>query len=1106
MIDEFLYSLKSTLLPNLGLKSDNFLLLKHYNSFYFSPGDVKALEENSENINIYFHELDPSTIIGPYEPFLNAIADYCNSRPMDLDELFETCNVYSLHRPMFFSYFKNQHVKRTEDILLDEVTFEEQKLVDSIVNLLIYITQKKPLLFIINELQSAGPSTLFLLNKIVEHANNNSIGVLATYNESQHPLPQSITLWNKFFDHMVDGNHVMESGIMMSPSIYERITDFNFKIQDIDSYLTMINNLYMFLDYEHAIYYLEIIYKIINVEGVTIPEKQQFEFLEKYSLCAIYSQDMSKALLLSNNMRNLSIFDTDPQVLYTYNTLSTLTYMYNGRLDVAEDFANKALKYANDLEDRYLIYKAKMLLAMITMSGWHNIFFCSQDIPIDPSLLIDAEKYQQHNHLAHIYTYAFDNDPNSFSDETQVENKLFNVNKGIAYAKMLKNDYFLFEAYRNNIMIASTYGYYKTADYYYHKSFVLVKGKDIFSEATIYNGLGYNSTATEDFSKANEYYNKALRIFFDLDRTEYIGETFYNMALNCIMAHDFESAFEYLSLSLKIVQQLRLNSLRVCNISKLFGLLALCSFRLGKTYSCNVYINNTRQFLSHLFTRNMDSCTLFPHDYSSNSDDLFIYYYVNGLIFLQDENYKDALDSYQKAELMLENSLSNQFYTYASFCIEYASLLKRFDQKEKADKVLIDAINYYDKQDCYNKVSSLKAALDEKIYNFPEYHLPMEAITPKQVLLSLKHVAIVKENKEQKARLEFLSTWQKTIDLTGKTRNELIDTAVYTFINNFNLDRLLYIEYEDDTAEVLFNNTDISLSMGMHGALKEYFKKKRLGFVTSKINNNYNDYLDIITLFGDQNICSIVGIPFYKQEKMCGLLIVYILMKDNWHSPVNHYMLDESDFKIYDFVFRQLLTALETYEANEKIQKMNTKLKHISVTDHLTGLLNREGFYSNINSLLKTQNNNATPMSILYIDLDNFKFYNDTFGHNIGDLILKNMSEVFENACGNYGFVSRYGGDEFIILLNTNDKELIQSVAKNIYKQLTARNYFKKEIESTIKDKISIGEDSKITCSIGIAISNKITNEQEFNILLKKADNVLYDIKKADKGTFAFTK
>ncbi len=1106
MIHEFLYTLNYSFLTNIGMKSNNFLLVKHYNSFYFSSNDVQSLNTQANNLTIYFNELNPSTIIGPYEPFLDIIRKFFNSKPIDYDEIFDTCHIYSLHRSILRSYIQTGKAKRVENILLDEVSFEQKELVDSIANLILYIAKDQPLLFVINELQSASPSTLSLLNKLFVQPNNNSIGILATYNESQHPLPQSIELWNKFYDYMVDGEHLIESGTMISPSFYERITDFNFNPYEIDEYLITIHNLYLFLDYEQAIYYLEIIYKIINLEGVSIPEDKQLEFLEKYALCSIFTQDMSKALLLSNNIRELTLFQTDIHATYTYYYLLSLTYMYNGRLNTAEKYAKESLALVEKSDFEFLIFQSNMLLTMIQMSGWHNIFFCSTNIDIDPQLLIAAEKFHHYNHLAHIYTYAFDNDSSAFSDEAHVENQLFHVNKGIAYAKMLGNDHFLFEAYRNNIMIASTSGYYKTANYYYHKSFVLVKGKDIFAEANIYNGLGYNATATEEFAKANEYYNKALRIFFDLDRTDYIGETFYNMSLNCIMAHDYESAYHFLSLALKIVQKLRLNSLRVCNISKLFGLLALCCFRLDKTYSCNVYINNTRQFLSHLFNRNFSKENELLHDYSYSNDDLFIYYYVVGLISSQNNDFSGALSAFEKAETMLPTSLANQFYTYADFCFDYSKILKHFEQEDKSQALLQNAYSYYEKQNCYNKMASIKAVQEGTSFEFPTYHLAMETITSKQVLQSLRHVAIMNENLEQKARWEFLSTWQKIIEINGKTKEELLDTAIHTFINNFNLDRLLYIQYDGDDASILFNNTGVSLSNDMHGALKEYFKKKRLGFVTSKINNNYNDYLDIITLFGDKNVCSIVGIPFYKNEHLQGLLIVYILMKDNWHSPVNHYMLDESDFKVYDFVFRQLLTALDTYDANEKIQRMNVKLKHISVTDHLTGLLNREGFYSNVNYLLQNHSDENLPISVLYIDLDNFKYYNDSFGHNIGDLLLIKMSHVFEKVCGKHGFVSRYGGDEFIILLTTDDKNLVEQISKNIYKELLANNFFTKEIEKALNTKVSIGPDSKITCSIGIAITNDITSEEDFNILLKKADTILYDIKKTKKGTFSFSK
>lgn len=161
------------------------------------------------------------------------------------------------------------------------------------------------------------------------------------------------------------------------------------------------------------------------------------------------------------------------------------------------------------------------------------------------------------------------------------------------------------------------------------------------------------------------------------------------------------------------------------------------------------------------------------------------------------------------------------------------------------------------------------------------------------------------------------------------------------------------------------------------------------------MNNNYRDYLDIISLFDKKKVCSVIGLPFYYNDSLKAIMVAYITMKDNWHSPTNRYLLDESDYAVFEFLIRQLLNSIDMLEANEKIQQMNDKLNHLAVTDKLTGLYNREGFYGNITGIIGRSKGKAKPITIMYIDLDNFKFYNDTFGHGVGDIILTGMSQIF---------------------------------------------------------------------------------------------------------------
>ena len=75
-------------------------------------------------------------------------------------------------------------------------------------------------------------------------------------------------------------------------------------------------------------------------------------------------------------------------------------------------------------------------------------------------------------------------------------------------------------------------------------------------------------------------------------------------------------------------------------------------------------------------------------------------------------------------------------------------------------------------------------------------------------------------------------------------------------------------------------------------------------------------------------------------------------------------------------------------------------------------------------------------LAILFLDLDNFKPYNDTFGHDAGDIVLVGMANIFKEVTDKKGFVCRYGGDEFIIVAHTTDKETLEKMVHEIYSRI----------------------------------------------------------------------
>ena len=119
-----------------------------------------------------------------------------------------------------------------------------------------------------------------------------------------------------------------------------------------------------------------------------------------------------------------------------------------------------------------------------------------------------------------------------------------------------------------------------------------------------------------------------------------------------------------------------------------------------------------------------------------------------------------------------------------------------------------------------------------------------------------------------------------------------------------------------------------------------------------------------------------------------------------------------------------------------------------------------------------------------------------------GDLVLKEMADIFSGLCEKQGFVCRYGGDEYIIVFFTADKERLKETAKQIYQKIDQADGFEKAISEKLKKQISIRKEQRISCSIGIVLAEDIHGEEEINQMIKRADDLLYSIKTTKKGTY----
>lgn len=168
------------------------------------------------------------------------------------------------------------------------------------------------------------------------------------------------------------------------------------------------------------------------------------------------------------------------------------------------------------------------------------------------------------------------------------------------------------------------------------------------------------------------------------------------------------------------------------------------------------------------------------------------------------------------------------------------------------------------------------------------------------------------------------------------------------------------------------------------------------------------------------------------------------------------------------------------YVKNSK--KYVDKLKNLANKDGLTGLYNHKYFYNKLDEILDTSKKNSSNLSLIIIDADDFKAYNDLNGHQKGDYALKLLANILKESVKKTDIVARYGGEEFIIILkNTSENEALL-LAENI--RLTVENTEFEGQETQPK--------GNFTISMGVATYlDNITSTE----LVRRADNALYRAK-----------
>jgi len=169
-----------------------------------------------------------------------------------------------------------------------------------------------------------------------------------------------------------------------------------------------------------------------------------------------------------------------------------------------------------------------------------------------------------------------------------------------------------------------------------------------------------------------------------------------------------------------------------------------------------------------------------------------------------------------------------------------------------------------------------------------------------------------------------------------------------------------------------------------------------------------------------------------------------------------------------------------SYYAQEKLIHQLDQAKLVSMVDPLTRLWNRTGMMNILCNKMEEYDQNKQPFGIALLDIDHFKYINDAFGHDVGDNVLKSLAKILIRSCRDIDAASRWGGEEFLILINDSFKGGVPSFAERIRKKIQKQGFLYVH-KSSLKLTVTIGTT---------AISSD--NSLDINALIKQADQALY--------------
>jgi diguanylate cyclase (GGDEF)-like protein/PAS domain S-box-containing protein len=221
---------------------------------------------------------------------------------------------------------------------------------------------------------------------------------------------------------------------------------------------------------------------------------------------------------------------------------------------------------------------------------------------------------------------------------------------------------------------------------------------------------------------------------------------------------------------------------------------------------------------------------------------------------------------------------------------------------------------------------------------------------------------------------------------------------------------------------------------------------------------------------GEVRVIQTLCHPLPDEHRLVGTTLD-VTDREHWEQEVEAAML------------RTVEESVQLEIQRHELALMNEKLTHLATTDGLTGVANHRTFQERLDEMMLACRRTQRPMSLVLLDVDRFKMFNDDYGHQAGDAVLRGVAAALSAVCRTGDLVARYGGEEFAVLLRDADATVARCVVERLRKAIEGHHW----------------EFRTVTASFGVATLTESVSREE---LIERADRALYASKGAGRNRY----